>query len=68
LLAEFEGPEAWLGSGILPADLDESEKVDMADFAVLSGWWMSHCPADWPLKLAHQQIWHGLLDGVTCFL
>jgi hypothetical protein len=36
LLAEFEGPEAWLGSGILPADLDESEKVDMADFAVLS--------------------------------
>jgi hypothetical protein len=42
--------EAWLGIGIHPADLDESGKVDMADFAVLSGWWMNHCPADWPLK------------------
>ena len=42
--------EAWLGIGIVPADLDESGKVDMADFAVLSGWWLNHCPADWPLK------------------
>lgn len=42
--------EAWLGIGILPADLDESGRGDMADFAVLSGWWMNHCPAEWPLK------------------
>lgn len=42
--------EAWLNIGNNPADLDASGKVDMADFAVLSGWWMSHCPADWPLK------------------
>jgi hypothetical protein len=42
--------EAWLSSGVLLADLDLSGKVDMADFAMLSGWWMTHCPADWPLK------------------
>jgi hypothetical protein len=42
--------EAWLSSGANPADLDASGKVDMADFAVLSGWWMDHCPANWPLK------------------
>lgn len=42
--------EAWMDVAAVPADLDASGKVDMTDFAVLSAWWMDHCPADWPLK------------------
>jgi len=42
--------EAWMNIGTNPADLDASGKVDMSDFAVLSCWWLNHCPADWPLK------------------
>jgi hypothetical protein len=42
--------EAWLSSGVLPADLDGNGQVNMADFAILSGWWLDRCPADWPLK------------------
>jgi hypothetical protein len=42
--------EAWMNIGTNPADLDASGKVDLDDFAVLSYWWMNHCPADWPLK------------------
>jgi hypothetical protein len=42
--------EAWMNIGTNPADLDASGKVDMSDFAILSDWWMNHCPSDWPLK------------------
>ena len=42
--------EAWMEVGTDPADLDASGKVDMADFAILSGWWFDRCPSDWPLK------------------
>lgn len=42
--------EAWLSIGTRPADLEPDGKVDMADFAILSYWWLDHCPTDWPLK------------------
>ncbi|NLH16586.1 MAG: hypothetical protein GX455_08405 [Phycisphaerae bacterium] len=42
--------EAWMEVGTDPADLDASGKVDLSDFAILSAWWLDHCPADWPLK------------------
>lgn len=42
--------EAWLSIGTNPADLEPDGKVDMADFAILSYWWLDHCPSDWPLK------------------
>lgn len=45
VLAEF-----WLNAGALAADLDESGRVDLGDFAELSHWWYDMCPADWPLK------------------
>ncbi len=46
--------EQWLavtpGAPFDAADFDESGSVDIADFAVLSRWWLDHCPSDWPLK------------------
>ncbi len=43
--------EQWLGVGEgFTADLDENDRVDIADFAELSYWWYDTCPADWPLK------------------
>jgi len=46
--------EHWLsvssGAPFDAADFDQSGGVDMADFAVFSGWWLDRCPADWPLK------------------
>lgn len=42
--------EAWMNIGPVPADLDASGKVDMADFAILAYWWLDYCPSDWPLK------------------
>ena len=46
--------EQWLlsspGEPYWPADFNQDEDVDIADFATLSAWWFDHCPADWPLK------------------
>ena len=43
--------EQWMLSGWgYSADFDDSGKVDVVDFAELSYWWYSSCPADWPLK------------------
>ncbi len=43
--------EQWLAVGEgFTADLDENDRVDIADFAELSYWWYDVCPADWPLK------------------
>ena len=43
--------EVWnlSGSG-LPADLDGSGKVDLEDLSRFADWWLSCCPASWPLK------------------
>lgn len=41
----------WLDTGTgLTADLDESGKVDLFDFAELAYWWYNYCPAGWPMK------------------
>ncbi len=46
--------EQWLaeipGAQFKSANLDGIGTVDMADFAMLSSWWLARCPADWSLK------------------
>lgn len=40
----------WLDSGGgIPADIDNSGNVDMADFSDLNYYWMDLCPQDWAL-------------------
>ena len=33
-----------------PADINEDQKVNIADFAELSYYWYDQCPPDWPVK------------------
>lgn len=40
----------WLESDTgLPADLDGSNDVDFADYAILADYWLDYCPDDWLL-------------------
>ncbi len=40
----------WLESNIgLPADLDDSNNVDFADYAIFADYWLDYCPDDWLL-------------------
>ena len=32
-----------------PADLNEDGVVDLIDYGILAGYWLSHCPFDWSL-------------------
>jgi hypothetical protein len=46
--------EQWLastpGAPFNAADFDASGSVNIGDFAMLSEWWLDHCPTQWPLK------------------
>jgi hypothetical protein len=43
--------EDWLLTGIhLDGDLNATNRVDLSDFKVLSGYWTGECPENWPLK------------------
>jgi hypothetical protein len=40
----------WLESNIgLPADLDDSNDIDFADYAIFADYWLDYCPDDWLL-------------------
>jgi hypothetical protein len=39
----------WLAGSGSPADLNEDGAVDIADFAMLAGSWLCHCPGNWTL-------------------
>jgi len=40
----------WLMSGAgIPADLDNSNNVDMIDYVLFTAYWMDFCPDAWPL-------------------
>ena len=42
--------EQWLDTGeSLNADINHDNTVDFGDFAILSSYWLSACPDDWPL-------------------
>ncbi|MCF7954922.1 MAG: hypothetical protein K9M75_03880 [Phycisphaerae bacterium] len=41
----------WLETGAgLDADIDNTNKVDMQDYAAFAGYWMTFCPDAWQLK------------------
>ena len=43
--------EAWLDTGdYIAADVDDSGRVDIADFSQMAHWWYYTCPADWEVK------------------
>lgn len=47
-LANFA--DDWLENGMgLPADLDGSNNVDFADYAIFADYWLGYCPDDWLL-------------------
>jgi len=48
-LAKFLG--YWLDgpSAGIPADFNDDNKVDLADFNYLSTYWLQYCPDNWPL-------------------
>lgn len=40
----------WLETGALPANLDRTGNVDLADFSAFSTEWLDYCPDGWQLK------------------
>ena len=40
----------WLLSGVVPANLDATGRVNFVDYAIFSSYWQDFCPDGWMLK------------------